>query len=88
MTELIRVKVEGAKEAILGAFTRSRKYVRDTKDLTNYGVLVILVDEYNRPVVLDKANLDATGIVSACHAIALQESISLIVESSDEEIGL
>ena len=88
MTELIGLKVEGAKEAILGAFTRSRKYVRDTKDLTNYGVLVILVDEYNRPVVLDKANLDATGIVSACHAIALQESISLIVESSDEEIGL
>jgi len=88
MTELIRVKVEGAKEAILGAFTRARKYVRDTKDLTNYGVLVILVDDYNRPVILDKANLDATGIVSACHAVALQESISLIVASSDEEIGL
>jgi len=84
MTELIRVKVEGAKEAILSAFTRSRKYVRESKDLTNYGVLVVLVDDYNRPVVLDKANMDTTGIIAACQAVSLQESLSLVVDMGEE----
>ena len=84
MTELIRVKVEGAKEAILGAFTRGRKYIRDSKDLTNYGVLIILVDDYNRPVILDKANLDSTGVISACQAVSLQESIALIADLQEE----
>ena len=84
MTELIRVKVEGAKEAILSAFTRGRKYVRESKDMTNYGIVVILVDDYNRPVVLDKANLDSTGIIAACHAVALQESMGLLVTDMDE----
>ena len=84
MTELIRVKVEGAKEAILSAFTRSRKYVRDSKEMTNYGVLVILVDDYNRPVILDKANLDSTGVIAACQAVSIQESMGLLVTDMEE----
>ena len=84
MTELIRVKVEGAKEAILNAFTRSRKYVRETKEMTNYGVVVILIDDYGRPVILDRANMDTTATIAACSAVAMQETLGLIVTDVDE----
>lgn len=85
MPKVLSIEVEGAKEAILKAFTRARKYCRDTKDMTNYGVMIILVDEYDRPVLLDEANMTTNGKIAACNAIALQETLCLVV--SEEETG-
>ena len=87
MTKVLTIEVEGAKEAILKSFTRARKYVRSLKDATNWGVLIILVDEYDRPVVLDEANLTSIGKIAACQAIAMQETMSLIVHLDEEDVS-
>ena len=83
--KVLSLETEGAKEIITKALTRARKYVKSTKEMTNYGVLIILVDEYDRPVVLDEANMTTTGKIAACQAISLTEAAQLVVGDEEAE---
>lgn len=76
--------VEGAKEEILKALMRSIEYVDSSDDdMSNWGAFVVLVDDQDRPWMVEEANMTSALTVSSCQLLALKESVTML-EPEDE----
>ena len=77
-TKVISVEVEGAKEAMQKALLEALKFTEDAQDLTNWGLFVVIVDDYDQPVKFSEGNMTSNGVIAACEVVKLKEAYDLM----------
>lgn len=83
-TKVIRM-VDGAKEEMVACLKKSIEWLeKQDDDLVNWGCYVVLVDDMDRPWMIEDANMTPSLIISTSYLLSLKEGAGMLMEETEE----